>query len=496
MKSEIEKYRVVILLCAFSKEEKQRFAEFVNSPYFNKFNKLHKLLRTIYSYLNSGKLGELTPQVLFSSVNKEKKYDDGLFRKYMSALALLAEEFLGVQEATGNRSKRNTNILAGLADKDCRESFDRYVRKLKKENEGDKPRDYNEFLEMHKQAVIMHNYLVEIEHSPESGEELRRSFHYLLLYFLFHYAFLTNQSELDNITAPYSGRSDSFALLSELVSARELAEKLVLQDEFSNRSERVFVKLIMNDLDLISDAEGNKAYAFMKNAAMGKAKYENDYMLHYIYNRLVGYFNVMKLRGTVVSEPDIFKVWKNLLELNNRLSNKRANLSLRDFRGVLNTALKNNDLKWAREFVREFSGRVRKEKKENLLNYGNAIIGFSAGDFELSLNYLNQLKNEHWIMTFDMYIMKAQIFYELDYRSSVLSTIDNFRHYLLKKNFSSDYSSWPLEFIKIIRRLVSLKSHFSLKRIDNLLMKLESNPGISKSMWLKQKALELKSNRT
>jgi hypothetical protein len=488
----LSKYRIVNLLKTFSDEEMKRFSDFVKSPYFNKFPKLHLLFEKLSSQLSSNMAEDLTSQKLFAEVNPGRKYDDVLFRKYMSNLALLAEEFLGVQEAWGKRGKRHTSILSGLANKDCGNSFLNYAGKIGKENSVYRARDYSDFLEMHLQSLILFNYYVENEQSKKSVEELRKGFHYLFLYFLFHYSFAINQSELDAITSPLSHTDDSLSLISGIVSSRELAEKLLAGDWFRNKTEMEFVEIILNDSALLSSDAADSSFLRIMEAVMGERKYENLYIRHYLLNRLIAFFNVQKLKGKSIKEEDVFKVWKQLISVNEIHNEKRANLSIRDFRGVLNTALKNNDLKWAYDYVSKFSGRVRKESRENLLNYGNAIIAFSSGDFESSLHFLNLLKRESWILTFDSYILKTQLFYELDYIRSTLSAIDSFRHYLLKMNFDRSYASWPLEFIKVVRRLVSLKEEPDSKKIRNMILKLESNPCISKSQWLMEKAQELK----
>lgn len=487
------------MLMSFSEAEIQKFRDFVKSPYFNDLPKLYELLNSLMFHLKSGKTDEVTAHTLYAAVNPGKKYDDNLFRKYMSKLALLAEEFLGIQEALNNRNKRLTNILYGLANKDCQDSLKRYFQKLRTAYSSEKELDHTDFLAKHLQSIVMYNYYAENDLPDYSRSELREAFHNLLMYFIFHYSFIQNQSELDEVSGEDYSDSDSGDLhfLAKIVGAKELAGGFVRHEIFKNKKEENFAGIVLNDMDLLSEFRGEEVFKFLKKKMCGDKEYGNSTMQHYVLNRLVAYFYVQKLRGKDVDERELFKVWKKLIELNETLPDKRANLSIRDFRGILNSAIRCGDLEWAKEYLKKFSGKVRKESRSNLLYYGNAIISLHKCEYERSLHYLNCLERETWILTFDTYIMKTQIFYELNYLTTVLSAIDSFRHYLLhRKEFNKDLIRPPLEFIRSVRKLVHLKKKPSEhRRIENLILKLESNPNVSKLNWLKEKAIELRKLR-
>ena len=101
----ISHYTFVKILKKFSPDEIKEFEKLLNSPLHNNHLTLVKLFGELKKYYPKFSDRKITKEFLFGIVNKGKSYDDKLFRKYLSRLNKLAEEYLTLCRCV--RKKRN-----------------------------------------------------------------------------------------------------------------------------------------------------------------------------------------------------------------------------------------------------------------------------------------------------------------------------------------------------------------------------------------------------
>lgn len=481
----ISGYGAVQIIRTFSEQEFQRFREFAASPYFNKSTKLTLLITELMKYFPDFSKESITAGKLFFSVSGSRAYNDALLRKYMSELKDLAEQFLNTEEALSDRNKRNTNILNRLVNRSSSLPLMRFYAGIRSENKRIEQKGYEDYLYDHLQEqIILRNHVdnVRLDDALKSRAD---SFESLMIYFLFNCAFVKNESHSYSLMRSGYAGNKSFDLLHEHFNMGELVVKFIEQGHGKDKNDLQFLKLILNDTMLAPGMDSEESFRSLLDFVMGKKKYRNLAVRHYVIYRLISHLYSCKLSGIGISEKTLFELWKELTKLNSRIHSGNEKYSINNFRGILLSAITNNQFTWARKFLRNCATKVRDEVRKNILNYGNAVMTFYSGDYRSSLDFISSVHNASWVITFDIYMLKAQIFYELGYFDSVLSVLDTFRHFLRSgKSFSDDFVRMPAAFMKALRTLVSLNNKFDSTRASELLQNLEKDTVVSKRVWL------------
>ncbi|MBK8380329.1 MAG: hypothetical protein IPL16_00225 [Ignavibacteria bacterium] len=119
---------IINLFRQFSKKEIYGFEKFIRSPFYNNHSTLIKLFNELKRYYPEFNNNKLTKENLFSKVNKGKRYNDVVFRKYISNLTKLADEYLNVMEIRLQKEKGDLNILNQLFRRNL---FDLLEKKIK-----------------------------------------------------------------------------------------------------------------------------------------------------------------------------------------------------------------------------------------------------------------------------------------------------------------------------------------------------------------------------
>ena len=82
----ISNFTIIKILKKFSVKELTEFDKLLRSPFFNNHSTLTKLFSELKKYYPQFSDNILTKEYLFEIVNPGKKYDDMLFRKYLSRM--------------------------------------------------------------------------------------------------------------------------------------------------------------------------------------------------------------------------------------------------------------------------------------------------------------------------------------------------------------------------------------------------------------------------
>lgn len=254
----------------------------------------------------------------------------------------------------------------------------------------------------------------------------------------------------------------------------------------------ILFRLVYLDLMLNSPDPENTHYKELKELIYGsELKIEAKVKAHYI-NRLLHYCSGQRLKGSRQFDRDLLHHYKFLHE-NDLFFPGRSKLALTmDFRTAIMAAAYNNEIDWAEKFITDLSKNLKKELSIDAYNYGLAILRFYQGRFEESLELLSTVEEPSLLLKIDTYLLKSQIFYELKYFDSSLSTADTFRHHL---DSSDEYSDELKDichlFIRILRRLITARKKPDHKKLDRLKEFIEANSRTAKISWFRDKAEEL-----
>ena len=123
------------LLKNFSKEELIEFEKYVSSPLYNSQGTLVRLLGELKLHYPEFSGEDFTKEILFSKVNPGKKYNDDIFRKYMSNLFKLAEGYLIYLENKTAWDRQTVNLLDQFDKRNLKGFYDKHLDQAENNSE-------------------------------------------------------------------------------------------------------------------------------------------------------------------------------------------------------------------------------------------------------------------------------------------------------------------------------------------------------------------------
>ncbi|MBL8007686.1 MAG: hypothetical protein JNJ56_09150 [Ignavibacteria bacterium] len=489
----ISRFTIVKILKKLSPKEITELEKLLNSPFFNNHTTLIKLYRELKKYYPDFSDKKLTKKYLFEIINPGKKYDDKLFQKYLSLLNKLSEEYLSILELRNDVNDRELKVLYQLSKRDLSDVYSRKLNEFENILETKSKIDDVYYLSKHRLSEIKFYHKSRGNNAVSGKTDLTDSYNNLVNYFL-----AVSSSSLNQVHSnQFSYSNTEPAILSgKLFERNELEKNLaeIIKNTSSNdKKSLLFLELIQNDLRMYSGKKGLKAYRDQKKIIFENSDALSDTMLLYYLKRLNVYCIIENSRGIYDMQKDLFENYKLILEKKLFVLEGIPDLRILDYRVILATAIKNNELKWVEKFINESVHLIKEESRENIVNFGYAVLLFHKKNYSGSLDHISMINHELFPITVDIYILRVKIFYEMGFFDTAQSVAESLRHFIKNNRVMSDIMRNSLrDFYKYFTALQKMKKNQSEVKIVKLLSDVESNNGTWNKSWLIEKLNELR----
>jgi hypothetical protein len=481
------KSRFIDLLKSLSPEELKSFREFVRSPFHNKNSnvaKLFELLKPFYPEFNAK---TLTKEKLFSKLYPGKKFNDTVMRILLSDLLRLGEEFLIISGSGKDRFGENIILLQELRDRGLEGLYLSNYRDTKKMLNGISDMRAEFFARFELEVVNVEYYLRKDKQqavSPNIQERIENLIYFTLI------ELVKNVHDMIMNEKTYNAKFD-FNLAYEFVKSfnfEELIGKIRVNRPKQYPILSAYYKLLMAMIEEDSD----KRYDELKNSVEENMRFfGKDELTHFLHDLESCCLNRMKY-NTSKYRKDTFEVYKLMLD-SGTYSFGTEEMTAQRFKNIIIAAVNLNEIEWAEKFVKEYAAKVQLEYRESMYNYGNALIQFKKGEFLLSLQSLNKVKNDYIVLKLDIKSWTLKIYFELGYYEQALSYIDSYRHFLSKnKSLSDHFRERHMNYLKFVQEILKIK--MEKERVDSgiILKDLKNTVNVVHKEWLNEKLNDLK----
>lgn len=376
----------------------------------------------------------------------------------MLSLFGLAEKYLSVTGMLTNEFDSKFYLLSRYNQKSIPDLGRKIIWKIEQELTSKGHNEIESYQYSSRLRMLEYDNHMLIGNISDALVSEKRSLNEFIKFFILKSVNLINQIQFGE--KAYNIRSNmklTDAFLSR-IDLEKFLNDIYREDLIDENMNGILFRLVYLDLMLNSPDAENSHYREMKEMIYSnELKIEEKVKAHYI-NRLIHYCSNQRLKGSRRFDREMFDHFKFLHE-NDMFFVGRRNLALTmDFRTAIMSAAYNNEIEWAEKFISDLSKDLKKELSIDACNYGLAILRFYQGRFDESLKLLSTVEEPSMLLKIDTYLLKSQIFYELKYFDSSLSTADTFRHHL---DSSDDYSDELKEichlFIRILRRLITAR---------------------------------------
>lgn len=485
MNQSIKHYSFIKILKKFSKKEIREFEKFLNSPFYNNQSALVKIFSQLKKFYPDFENEKLTKEYLFSFAGNGKYYNDILFRKYISRLNKLAEEYLNVLHMRSKPHKMDINILEEFSNKDLDDVFKKKLNAVEKSVKNNGLMDADYFHMMFQLSRIRYNQDTNDNYIKSYNEELYNSSNYLLNFFLSEASIINNQIEINNYSfriTPETNPLTAFLKISEIKNYINVLNK---NKSSGYKNLNVFLEIIINDINLNSSVNGLAAYYNLKDLVKLNSEKLSKELLSYILQRMNIFCFIENIKGIKNWDKEIFLNFKFLIE-NNLLNIEGSKLmTLLNFRSILLVALKNKEFSWAGNLIAENLKNIEEEHMTDIRNYGNAVLMFYKKKYKDSLDCSSKIKSTSLPIVIDIYVLKMKIFYVLSYFDSAASVADSFRHFVNRNKLIGEFHKITFyNFLRYYRKILSYRIKNDKKSLLKLKTELKKCSNTRERNWM------------
>jgi hypothetical protein len=481
--------KVVQVLGALNEAELKEFKNFIYSPYFNNNKNLSKLFEYLKKYYPLFEEDKIRKEIVFENLFPGKAYSGQVMKNLSSGLLQLTLEFLGINKYKNqNLFDKELDILKELDIKRLDNIFESKLKKIENILNNPTLMIHPLFYHLHKAETIKSQFLLSRDKQKHLSENILKAGNYLVYYFI---------TELSRLAIDLNANIESFNFKHSANVVSEVLEKFDI--------EYIVNFLIDNNYEYneILNVYYHRLLAILESTDKNYYKYKNllienidKFSLMETASLLESLHNIIIQRmndGAENALREEFEIIKLKLEKNTIIINTGGKMTMLNFRNVIFTSVRLNEVKWAEEFVERHIGLVNKESKQGVYDHARGILAYVKGDYDSAIAHLSKVNLPNPFFISDVKTHMAIVFFEQGFYDSCISTLDSFRHILSnREEFTNIFKEVNIHFINALTSLIKVKSG---GKNDGAILKIKEKLSAQKMVnhksWLLRKADEL-----
>lgn len=451
------KSKAMDIIKSFSVNERESFKDFLKSPYFNKKKKIITLYDIILKNIGNMNSKNSLEEKLFSVLFSGNKFSYSFIRNLMSELLRLCELFLPVNDFKWKNNTAFYNNMIVLKEFNKRHLDSLFQLKIKKYQHALKknlidPEYYDSLGKIEAESVAFDLYRSSMENVPL--KVVQRS-EYNLCYITQLLEFDLNDLSVNMSAYNLNFESEliyefikNFNIENYLKKLRETKNpirseleirlRLILLSIKQNDTENYFKlkELIIKNINKYTNNERSNMFIKLKNYCA--VRIYNDDKMYYDEK-----YYLSKLECEVVKYNS------------DGVGHLYANIYIE----VVQKAVLNNEIKFAKKYISEFTKEVEKSKQLSIYNLAMSFIEFENRNFIKTLDYLSGIRTFNYLIKNNCKVIYLKTYYELNYFEAGFSALDSFAHYIKEnKQFNSKRREMLKKNYNIFNKLYKIKS--------------------------------------
>lgn len=158
------------------------------------------------------------------------------------------------------------------------------------------------------------------------------------------------------------------------------------------------------------------------------------------------------------------------------------------FNNIIALALLLEEFDWTASFIKEKADHLEELHKAQTLSFNLARLAFAQGQYDQSLEFLQQAKYTDLLNNLISRMLKVKIFYEIQALDLLFSQLDTFEQYTRRKEVAEYHRVNFLTSIKYVRKLLSIPSFDKAAKVK-LRNQILSEKILPEKKWLLEKCL-------
>lgn len=458
-------------------KKRERFRQFVHSPYFNQHEKTIALLEYILKKLNS-RPSALSKERVHKALFKGEPFSEQQLYNVMSYLNKLYYRFMAAEYTEKLRYREALFTLEEAFDN---HQFDimtnrgkQLKKKLKKDPIHDSEYFHTSYRLNHALGYYSGTYFDRAETNTFQNmlDELDK---YYLLEKLRNCCHLTANSLILNTSYNFRMLEELLAYLTDNWPDYHQERSIVLyytalmsmRDEQNPKHYRQMKQMLAEDMQHLSETEGRDLYSFS-------------------YNYCIRMINA----GHSHYQVELFQLYKQGLKQDLLLD--KGLISEWDYKNIATLGARLKAFSWTEQFLQEYREKLPPHRQENAYNYNLGNLYYNKGLYEDALSALLLVQFTDVKYHLNTTFLLLRTYYALQDTEALLSLIETFRIYIIRnRKMTAEQKRGYTNFLRFAKKLVLIKHSASTysrrefeKEIDDLRNKVENSDNVINKYWL------------
>lgn len=471
----MQQSKLIQILSTLTKKEFKEFQLYVSSPFFNKNQNLQAFLEYLSTYQSDFFSPKLNKETFFKKHFPGEEFEEQKLRYLQSDLTKLLEDFIAYSEFSKDTFRKKYYLSQAFNHRNLDKYFLQELDAIRSLNDQSPFRDSIYYFNQHQFSELAYQY---------TSEKRNRAFDSSL------------QEVIDNLEITYLARG--FRYYCEMINRRN-----ILSVQYNLSFFDQMVRYLGNEL--FDDVPAIRIYRLIHISLTEPDNMQNYRDLLSELEKSGHLFKHAEQRGMYVFAQnfcirrinhgeegalrEIFELYKMMVDRD--LIYEGSYVSQPDFKNIVTTGLRLNEVEWVSSFIEEFRGKLNPEFSENAYTYSMAWVHFTRREYDKALRMLLRVEFNDVYYHLDSKSLLMKVYYEMNEFDAFFSLVDAFKIYLRRNKFISDSQRETYHnFILLINKMMKVKwgkNEMSLALYEEI---LQTRPAADLA-WLKLMGLDL-----
>jgi hypothetical protein len=485
--------KIVLLLRNFTKDDINRFGEYLDSPYFNTKKKLVQFYAKLIKYHPGFEEAKINREKIYESLYPGSKFNPQVYKNLSSELYQHAREFLAVKSFSLEPFESDLRVVKHLEEISSNELYRIELKSLKKKLAERKTDDFI-FFERFRLASVekqyffnRSNYKKGNELSVDEGNELVRFFFFHMFRLIFDQEVSKNNFNAlppESAYGYFAGKLIESGVLKETVDYFE--RKKIKDHEVIQMLYYIVISMIHLENEEYFDRAKKLVFANLNRFSEG---------MRYIISSSLLTISAFKInsRGSKSDMRNAFEIIQFLLKKKIYKETPESYVTATEFRSMFMIGMNLMEYNWLKWFTRKHLSDVTPAQQPSLRFLLTGMICFVDKDYDSALENLSKVKFDIFAYKLDVKRLQLMIFYEQGHLEEALSLISAYREFVsTNRNITPETKKRNLEFLNFVSCLIRLKNNPDDDSLENLETELRETSPVLYRSWFEEKVNELR----
>ena len=460
-------------LYKLNEKERQRFLDFISSPYYNKNREIIQLTHML--------LLEATPpapkEEIYKTLYPDNEFDEKAIANLLQLGMRLLLNYLAVEQYGGQEWAHKLNLLAYIRERELAELHKGVVRDIDELRESKPLRDseyfYEEYL-YHTEADKIFLNRAKID----ADESLQKKVDQLDLFYLS--ARLRDSCEMMNRTNILSIHYE-FRMLDKLLEA--------VEQGWDYYRQYPAIAIFFNILMMLKEPDELKHFTLVKEGIHAHIHQFHEDEQRSLYGYLQNYCIRKVNSGSTEFYREILDTYLHMLQIGLM---KKGNKNLQwDMKNMVSVGLRLKEYDLIYGLINELKPKLPEAIRDNAYTYNLANYYFETKDFKKAIKLLNSVEFTDVYYSLDAKVMLLKIYFAQEEEEAFYALIAAFKVYLLRnKRISKDIALTYHNLLKYTRKAFVFKTQpaylqkRSHSRIQALKASVQQTRQMVNQLWL------------